>query len=211
MKISLNDITESDFYRLKIPQSYLKIRRIGEIIFVLILAPLILSVSIIVMILIKIESRGPILFIQERPGEGGRTFKLFKFRSMRSNFEEGEKYWIHDENKVTRFGKFIRKHSLDEIPQFLNILLGNMSLIGPRPEPVSHYRECIANIPFYNYRYIIKPGITGWGQVNYKHTLNIEDARKKTEYDCFYLFNLSPRLDLIIIFKTLKVIFRGRT
>lgn len=160
---------------------------------------------------ILIETGRPVFFRQDRVGLGGHVFKIFKFRSMRQGSEKGTPSWTADgDPRVTRVGNFIRKYRIDEIPQLFNVLRGEMSLIGPRPE-VPYFCELLEReIPFYQQRHCVRPGISGWAQVKYKYGATLEEARTKFEFDLFYIKNLSVLLDLTIIFETIKVVLLGK-
>ncbi len=171
------------------------------------LSPLILIVSI----LIKIDSRGPVFYKQERVGENGKVFKLLKFRSMIQNAEVNGPVWaIEDDSRITRIGRWIRKWRLDEIPQMLNVLKGDMSFVGPRPERSFFVEQLKKEIPYYDQRFSVKPGITGWAQIKYRYGASMEDALEKLKYDLYYIKNLSPLFDLMIIFETVKVVLFGK-
>ena len=156
---------------------------------------------------VALESGFPILYCQERVGESGRTFTLFKFRSMRQDAEKGLPIWATDgDERVTRIGRFIRLTRLDELPQFWNILRGDMSFVGPRPERPFFVAELAKEIPFYMQRHAVKPGLTGWAQVKYRYGSSIEDAMEKLRYDLYYIKHLSVFFDLTIVFDTVKVV-----
>ncbi len=176
-----------------------------------ILIALTLPVMGLVALAILIEDGGPVLFRQTRIGLGGRTFQILKFRSMRRGSEKGKPRWAtHGDNRITRVGRCIRKFRLDELPQFINILRGEMSLIGPRPE-VPYFCELLEKeIPFFNQRHVVRPGLTGWAQVKYQYGATLEEAKTKFEFDLFYIKRLSLMLDLAIIFETAKVVLWGR-
>jgi sugar transferase (PEP-CTERM system associated) len=158
-------------------------------------------------IAVALESGLPILYYQERVGESGRTFTLFKFRSMRKDAENGLPVWAKDgDERVTRIGRFIRLTRLDELPQFWNILRGDMSFVGPRPERPFFVAELAKEIPFYMQRHAVKPGLTGWAQVKYRYGSSIEDAMEKLRYDLYYIKHLSVFFDLTIVFDTVKVV-----
>lgn len=167
-----------------------------------------LPVMIITAIAIMLESEGPLLFRQERVGLRGCTFTLLKFRSMRVDAErEGGPQWAQrNDPRVTRIGAFIRLVRIDELPQLWNVIRGDMSFIGPRPERPYFVEHLSQSIPFYNERHSVRPGITGWAQVNYRYGASIEDARQKLSYDLYYLKNRDLFLDLIILMQTVRVI-----
>jgi sugar transferase (PEP-CTERM system associated) len=173
----------------------------------------ILSLPIVVVtaILIKLESRGPVFYMQERVGKNGRTFVLTKFRSMRVDAEQDGPVWASKgDSRTTRVGRIIRKTRVDEIPQFWNILKGEMSFVGPRPERPHFVAQLAEEIPFYEQRHLIAPGLTGWAQIKYPYGSSTEDARQKLQYDLFYIKNQGLILDAIIIFETIKIILFGR-
>jgi sugar transferase (PEP-CTERM system associated) len=170
-----------------------------------------LPIVIVTAILIKLESRGPIFYKQERVGKNGRTFVLTKFRSMRVDAEQDGPVWASKkDSRTTRVGRVIRKVRIDEIPQFWHILKGEMSFVGPRPERPHFVAQLAEEIPFYEQRHLIAPGLTGWAQIKYPYGASIEDARQKLQYDLFYIKNQGLVLDAIIIFETIKIILFGR-
>ena len=173
----------------------------------------ILSLPIVLLtaVLIKLESRGPVFYKQERIGKNGRTFVLTKFRSMRVDAEQDGPVWASKrDSRTTRVGRVIRKVRIDEIPQFWNILKGEMSFVGPRPERPHFVAQLAEEIPFYEQRHLIAPGLTGWAQIKYPYGASIEDARQKLQYDLFYIKNQGLILDAIILFETIKIILFGR-
>lgn len=170
-----------------------------------------LPIAIITAILIKIDSRGPVLYKQERVGKNGRVFTLMKFRSMRVDAEKDGPVWARTEDeRMTRVGRIIRKIRVDEIPQFWSILRGDMNFVGPRPERPHFIAQLAQEIPFYEQRHLIPPGLTGWAQIKYPYGASIEDARQKLQYDLYYIKNQSLTLDATILFETVKTILFGR-
>ena len=167
-------------------------------------APLMLLTAIAV----ALESGFPVLYCQERVGENGRRFTLCKFRSMRTDAEQaGTPVWATDgDSRVTRVGRFIRTTRLDELPQLWNVVRGDMSFVGPRPERPFFVEELTRQIPFYQQRHAVKPGLTGWAQVKYRYGSTIEDATEKLRYDLYYIKHLSVFFDLTIVFDTVKVV-----
>src|SRR5205807_2123674 len=156
---------------------------------------------------VKLDSRGPGLYRQERVGENGRVFTLCKFRSMRIDAENGTPIWAKDkDDRVTRVGRLIRLTRLDELPQLWSVLRGDMSFVGPRPERPFFVEQLAAAIPFYLQRHTVKPGVTGWAQVKYRYGSSIEDAMEKLRYDLYYIKHLSIVFDLTIAIDTVKVI-----
>ena len=160
---------------------------------------------------IRFDSPGPVFFKQERVGKNGMVFVLWKFRSMREDAEQNGAVWAEKvDPRVTHVGKWIRLLRIDEIPQLYNVFRGEMSLIGPRPERPEFIQELEKQIPYYGIRHSVRPGITGWAQVNYRYGASIEDALRKLEYDLYYLKNMSLFLDLKIILKTIGVVLFGQ-
>ena len=158
-------------------------------------------------VLVKLDSRGPAFFRQRRIGLYGEPFEMIKLRSMRSDAEkDGAKWAQKDDPRVTRLGRFIRKVRIDELPQTWSVLTGRMSFVGPRPEVPAFVDDLEDKLPFYAERHMVKPGITGWAQINYPYGASIEDARAKLEYDLYYAKNYTPFLDLLIMLQTLRVI-----
>jgi exopolysaccharide biosynthesis polyprenyl glycosylphosphotransferase len=186
-------------------------KRVGEfalsLIGLILLSPMILLISL----LVKIDSRGPVLYKQERVGERGKIFKLLKFRSMVENAEANGPVWAEkNDDRITRIGRWIRKWRLDEIPQMFNVLKGDMSFVGPRPERAYFVEKLREEIPFYDQRFSMKPGITGLAQVKYQYGSSKDDALEKLRYDLYYIKNLSLLFDLLIIFETIKVVLFGK-
>jgi sugar transferase (PEP-CTERM system associated) len=170
-------------------------------------APLMLLTALAV----RLESPGPILYRQERVGENGRIFTLCKFRSMRTDAENGTPIWAKEkDDRVTRIGRFLRLTRLDELPQLWNVLRGDMSFVGPRPERPFFVEQLAAVIPFYMERHAVKPGVTGWAQVKYRYGSSVEDAMEKLRYDLYYIKHLSIVFDLTIVADTVKVILSGK-
>jgi sugar transferase (PEP-CTERM system associated) len=158
--------------------------------------------------LIKLDSKGPVFHGQERVGRHGKVFKLWKFRSMRQDAEvaSGPVWAGAGDSRVTRVGKYLRRTRLDELPQLYNVLKGDMSLVGPRPERPYFVDQLSETVPFYHVRHAVKPGVTGWAQINYRYGNSVEDAVEKQQYDLFYIKNMSVLLDTVIIFDTIKTV-----
>lgn len=165
----------------------------------------------LVSLVIRLESKGPAIFRQQRIGFGGRPFTIYKFRTMRllTPEQEASNKHFHDADRITRFGAFLRRSRLDELPQLFNILKGEMSWIGPRPEAHSLSVTYESHLPFYRYRHIVRPGISGWAQVNQGHVVGVEDANHKLQYDFFYIRNFSLWLDILVGLRTFRVILMG--
>ena len=170
-----------------------------------------LPIATVTAILIKLESRGPVLYRQERVGKQGRIFTVMKFRSMRVNAEKDGPVWAKtDDQRMTRVGRIIRKIRVDEIPQFWNILRGDMNFVGPRPERPHFVEQLAQEIPYYEQRHLIAPGLTGWAQIKYPYGASIDDARQKLQYDLYYIKNQNLALDATILFETIKTILFGK-
>ena len=178
----------------------------GSILGMIIFSPFFLLIGLF----IKLTSPGPVLYRQQRAGRHSKVFTLYKFRTMIAASEQnGPVFASNDDGRVTPFGRFLRRFRLDELPQFYNVLINDMSLIGPRPERPFFVKELIRKIPFYAERMAAKPGITGWAQVTYGYSSTLREHQEKLLYDIFYLENLSLALDLLIIIKTIGVLIRG--
>lgn len=167
-----------------------------------------LPIALVTAILIKLDSKGAIFYKQERVGKNGRSFQVLKFRSMKTDAEaDGKPIWAaSDDDRTTRVGKVIRKIRVDEIPQFWNIIKGEMSFIGPRPERPHFVSQLAEEVPFYEHRHLVAPGLTGWAQIKYPYGASVEDARQKLQFDLFYIKNQNLALDIIIVFETVKTI-----
>ena len=201
-------ILSDGFYKSRL---LLSVKRVVDIGVSSVLIVISLPLMLLTALAILLETGRPVLFKQERIGLGGRTFQIFKFRSMRQGSEQGTPQWTaNGDPRITRVGNFIRKFRLDELPQLFNILRGEMSLVGPRPE-VPYFCELLEReIPFFNQRHSVRPGLTGWAQVKYQYGASLEEAKIKFEFDLFYIKHLSLLLDFSIIFETAKVVLLGR-
>jgi len=181
--------------------------RLGDIVTSLAFLVTTLPLMLVLALVIRLDSPGSILYRQERVGLGGKTFVLLKFRSMRANAETRGPIWAQQRDpRVTRIGSFMRRTRMDELPQLINILRGEMSFIGPRPERPHFVKQLADAIPHYAERSRVKPGLTGWAQVNYPYGASVEDARAKLSYDLYYVKNRSPMLDILILLSTIRVI-----
>jgi len=169
-------------------------------------------VMLVVALAVKLDSPGPIFYTQERVGKNGRRFKIIKFRSMSASAEKdsGPVWATNSDPRVTRVGRIIRKLRLDELPQFVNVLRGDMNFVGPRPERPVFVEQLNKIIPYYSQRHLIKPGLTGWAQIKYPYGSSVEDAIEKLRYDLYYIKNQSFFLDAAIIFETVKTVLFGR-
>jgi sugar transferase (PEP-CTERM system associated) len=192
-------------------RAYKRARRLADI--GLALLGLVVSAPVMALtaLAIKLDSRGPVFYRQERVGLGNTVFKIIKFRSMHAEAEASGPVWAREgDPRATRVGRVIRKLRIDELPQFLNILRGEMSFIGPRPERPIFVEWLGREIPFYSQRHLVKPGLTGWAQVCYPYGASPEDAREKLQYDLYYIKNQSPVLDAIILLETAKTVLFGK-
>lgn len=161
-------------------------------------------------LLIKLTSPGPVFYSQRRVGQNGRTFRLYKFRTMYRDAERDGHAWAAERDpRVTRVGWYLRKARIDELPQLWNILLGHMSIVGPRPERPEFVEQLASKIRFYNERHLIKPGLSGWAQINYRYGASVEDARRKLQLDLWYMKNMSIELDMVILLRTMGTLFLG--
>lgn len=209
-RVKIDHLSENEFGALLPSPFYEFLKRLIDISLVLMAAPVWLPVTLLTGIFIKLESDGPMFFIQERVGQGNRSFMVYKLRSMCKDSEkDGAQFASANDMRVTRIGKFIRKTRIDELPQFINVLKGDMSLIGPRPEQRIFVDQFESEIPFYAYRHVVKPGITGWAQVVHGYAADVDDTRVKIEHDFYYIKHFSLWLDLLIIFKTIRTIVTG--
>ena len=187
----------------------IRLKRIGDIFFSMILILLLLPLLIFFAFLIYFEDRGPIFYFQKRVGKNGKNFNICKLRTMNINAEKDGIQWSKKiDSRITKVGKFLRSTRIDETPQLFMVLFGDMSLIGPRPERPEIDETLKEKIPFYELRYLVKPGLSGWAQVNYPYGSSINDSEAKLTYDFFYIKNFSSWLDLLIFFKTIRLVSR---
>lgn len=206
----IQHLYENDLGSLLPSPLYSTVKRCLDCVIIVLTAPLVMPIVVLTMIAIRIESQGNAIFTQERVGQGGRIFKIYKLRSMAKNAEAfGAKMAQTNDVRVTSVGKFIRKTRIDELPQFINVLKGDMSLIGPRPEQKSFVDEFERKIAFYSYRHIVKPGISGWAQVTQGYASDEDDTKVKLEHDFYYIKNFSFTLDMLIVIKTIQTMLTG--
>lgn len=215
-KIDINQINEewlleSNGFDILNNEMQKNIKRGMDLILALILMVILSPLALITAIIIKFESKGPVIFKQTRIGENMKPFRVYKFRSMRLHDpNKHSKYTLNNDTRVTKFGKFMRKTRIDELPQLWNILKGTMSFIGPRPEWDILTKDYAKQINYYNLRHLIKPGITGWAQVMFPYGESLDDAKKKLEYDLYYLKHQDLILDVLIVAKTAKAVLFGK-
>jgi lipopolysaccharide/colanic/teichoic acid biosynthesis glycosyltransferase len=212
-RVAIEHLSENNFGSLIPGIVYAKVKRVGDFAVSLLLLPILLPFLLLVALVIRLDSRGPVLFRQERMGYRGEKFSMVKFRSMRLGEDVADSRAAamtqDDDARVTRVGKYLRRYRIDELPQIVNILRGEMSWIGPRPEavPLSLWYE--AELPFYRYRHIVRPGITGWAQVKQGHVADVTDVLWKLQYDFYYIKNFSFWLDILIVARTIRTILSG--
>jgi exopolysaccharide biosynthesis polyprenyl glycosylphosphotransferase len=215
-QVKITHLSENDLGSLIPNLPYLAVKRVIDIIGVLVLMPVCLPLFAGLALLIRLDSPGRAFFIQERMGYRGQTFRIVKFRTMRELSEgpdtpadRDSAKTRSDDERITRIGRFLRKSRLDELPQIFNVLRGDMSIIGPRPEACALSAWYDAELPFYPYRHIVRPGITGWAQVNQGHVTEVSDVLDKLRFDFYYIKNISLWLDLLIALKTVRVMVQG--
>jgi sugar transferase (PEP-CTERM system associated) len=187
-------------------------RRFVSLLFAVALLLLISPLILVTMLLIKIDSPGPVFYTQKRVGKNGTMFDIIKFRSMRHDAEggSGPRWATQNDPRVTRVGKIIRLARIDEIPQIVNVLKGDIDFVGPRPERPEFVKELEKEIPYYSLRHTVRPGLTGWAQVMFMYSGSIEESKEKLQYDLYYIKNMSVKLDLLVLFRTLKIVLLGR-
>ncbi|MBU6510203.1 MAG: sugar transferase [Gammaproteobacteria bacterium] len=209
-RTSLEQMSDGFMSSLEPSGTYLLGKRAIDVLAVLAISPLVVLLLAIITLAIKTDAPGPVFFVQERVGRGGQIFRMLKFRSMHLQSEsDGARFADHADPRVTRVGKVLRKWRLDELPQVGNVLLGHMSLVGPRPEQVDFVRYFEAQIPFYGFRQIIRPGITGWAQVTHGYAADVESTAEKLERDIYYIRHMSVWLDVAILIRTLRTLITG--
>jgi len=211
-RVVLSDMTATLLTKLRPPRLYFAIKRTGELMLSLLFSPVVLTFCFVFGVLVKIDSPGPIFFRQKRVGLNGHHFSILKLRTMsHDNARSGrDRFADPDDYRITRVGRWLRNYRLDELPQFWNILRGEMSLIGPRPEQPSFVDHFKRTIPLYPIRHAVRPGITGWAQVRYGYAASEEQTRTKLEYDLFYIKHMSIWLDFNILLSTLATVLSRR-
>ena len=198
------------FKNIKKRSFQLKLKRIGDVVVSFILLIITSPLLLIAAILIKLEDGGPVFYKQVRNGLSKKEFEIIKLRTMNQNAERyGAKWSTFSDKRVTKIGRYLRLFRIDELPQLILVFTGDMSLIGPRPERPEFDQIMTEEINFYDYRYQVKPGISGWAQVNYPYGSSIEDSRQKLSYDLYYLKNFSIFIDFLILFKTIRLVFNA--
>ena len=217
-RVELDHLSENSFGSLLPARGYFHLKTSVDFLAALLLLPLALPLMAVAALAIYLDDGGPVIFRQRRLGHAGRPFTAFKFRTMSvlapgaGEDEASERKALatdDDDPRVTRVGAVLRKYRIDELPQIANILMGQMSWIGPRPEPELLTRWWVAEIPFYRYRHVVKPGISGWAQVNLGYVSGVEGINRKLQYDFYYIKYFSPWLDMLILFRTIKTMLSG--
>jgi lipopolysaccharide/colanic/teichoic acid biosynthesis glycosyltransferase len=212
-RVEIEHLSENTLGSLNPNDAYLKVKQVLDVLAAAGVLLVSFPVLLLVGLLVRLDSPGPALFRQQRVGYRGRVFTVYKFRTMRWQENEKasrEKAITRDgDDRITRLGKFLRRSRVDELPQVINILRGEMSWIGPRPEAVPLSQWYTDELPFYRYRHIVRPGITGWAQVNKGHVADIHNVLEKLHYDFYYIKNFSPWLDILITLKTIRTMITG--
>ncbi|HEU4704756.1 MAG TPA: sugar transferase [Sphingomicrobium sp.] len=211
-RVELDHLSENSFGSLLPARGYFHLKSLGDFLLALLILPLALPVMAAAAIAIRAEGSGPILFRQARIGHAGRRMTVYKFRTMRRVSVEDERRAAmtgKDDERITRVGAYLRRTRIDELPQIFNILKWQMSWIGPRPEAEVLSIWYTSELPFYRYRHVVKPGISGWAQVNQGHVAEVAEVNYKLQYDFYYIKYFSPWLDLLILFRTIKTVLTG--
>jgi lipopolysaccharide/colanic/teichoic acid biosynthesis glycosyltransferase len=211
-RVELEQLSENSFGSLLPARGYFYLKSVADFLFALVVLPVVLPLMALIAIAIRIESKGPALFRQKRIGHAGRRITVYKFRTMRAADLGDERHSAmtrDDDDRITGAGKILRTLRIDELPQIFNILKWEMSWIGPRPEAEVLSRWYTSEIPFYRYRHVVKPGISGWAQVNQGHVAEVDEVHRKLQYDFYYIKYFSPWLDVLILFRTIKTMLTG--
>ena len=211
-RVELEHLSENSFGSLLPARGYFHFKSLVDFAFALLLLPVALPLMAVIALAIRLDSRGPVLFRQKRIGHAGRSIIVYKFRTMREvevGDERSAAITRDEDERITRVGRLLRKLRLDELPQIFNILKWQMSWIGPRPEAQVLSVWYTSEIPFYRYRHVVKPGISGWAQVNQGHVAEVDEVHRKLQYDFYYIKYFSPWLDVLILFRTIKTMLTG--
>ena len=214
-RVELEHISENSFGSLVPARGYFHLKELVDLLFALAVLPFYLVVALFVAVAIRIEGPGSVFFRQQRIGHAGKPIEVLKFRTMKPlpvhvvDTERHSAITAVDDDRITRVGGFLRRTRIDELPQIWNVLKGEMSWIGPRPEAEVLSVWYTGEIPFYRYRHVVKPGISGWAQVNQGHVAAVDDVHRKLQYDFYYIKYFSPWLDVLIVFRTIKTMFTG--
>jgi lipopolysaccharide/colanic/teichoic acid biosynthesis glycosyltransferase len=211
-RVELEHLSENSFGSLLPARGYFHLKGLIDFLFAVAILPMVLPVMAVIALIIRLDGRGPVLFRQTRVGHAGKHITVHKFRTMHPvEIEDERKAAItnHDDDRITRAGRMLRQLRLDELPQIFNILKWEMSWIGPRPEAEVLSRWYTTEIPFYRYRHVVKPGISGWAQVNQGHVAEVGEVHRKLQFDFYYIKYFSPWLDLLILLRTIKTMLTG--
>jgi lipopolysaccharide/colanic/teichoic acid biosynthesis glycosyltransferase len=211
-RVQLEQLSENSFGSLLPARGYFYLKGLGDFLVALVILPLALPFMLLIALWIRLDSPGPALFRQKRIGHAGRRITVYKFRTMQQVRAEDDRHAAmtqDDDQRITRAGRLLRKLRIDELPQIINILKWQMSWIGPRPEAEVLSVWYTSEIPFYRYRHVVKPGISGWAQVNQGHVAEVDEVHRKLQYDFYYIKYFSPWFDLLILFRTIKTILTG--
>ena len=207
--LSNADLLRGDFLSIS-PNIQLRLKRLGDVVVSVFLLLITAPILVLASIFIRLQDGGPVFYSQLRSGLGGKSFRVWKLRTMRVDAERHGPQWVSKaDSRITPFGRLLRLTRVDELPQLWIVLMGDMSLIGPRPERPEIEHGLVSNIPHYRLRYLMRPGLSGWAQVNYPYGASLEDATNKLSYDLYYLRNFSLWLDLLILFKTIRIVFNA--
>lgn len=216
MKLPVGDLDqkwflENDGFEIYYNNFNMRIKRLIDIVMSVVISICCLPIMLVAALIVKLESRGPVLFIQERTGELNKPFDIYKFRSMTQDAEKDGPQWAQkNDNRITRFGKFMRVTRIDELPQLWNVIRGDMSFVGPRPEREFFIKQLEKEIPYYNLRHTVKPGLTGWAQVMYPYGASVDDSYKKLQYDLYYIKHHNIVFDFMITLKTITTVIFGK-
>jgi lipopolysaccharide/colanic/teichoic acid biosynthesis glycosyltransferase len=211
-RVELEHLSENSFGSLLPARGYFYLKGLVDFLFAILILPVALPLMAVCAVAIRIDSKGPALFRQTRVGHAGKPISVYKFRTMRDVVVADERkaaMTSDGDDRVTRIGRVLRNLRLDELPQIFNILKWQMSWIGPRPEAEVLSLWYTSELPFYRYRHVVKPGISGWAQVNQGHVAEVEEVHRKLQYDFYYIKYFSPWLDLLILFRTVKTMLTG--
>jgi exopolysaccharide biosynthesis polyprenyl glycosylphosphotransferase len=186
------------------------VKRVGDALLALVLLVLTLPMALLTAVLVRLLGNGPVFYTQVRVGRHGRPFRIVKFRTMQVDAEADEPQWASGSDpRITRLGRVLRRTRIDELPQLVNILLGHMSFVGPRPERPEFVKKLEPVIPFYAWRHMVRPGLTGWAQINFPYGGSVEDARRKLEFDLYYIRHFSLLTDVVIVLRTVTAAMHG--
>src|SRR5699024_7615013 len=208
-RVKIDRMSENNIGALLPSRTVERLKTLFDMVVVLASPPLVLFIGLITAACIRLESPGPVIYSQTRIGKGNKPFTIYKFRSMRFDREAPAQFAGEDDPRITKVGRIIRKLRIDELPQFINILKGEMSLIGPRPEQPDFVKMFDSKIPFYSYRHVVKPGISGWAQVRQGYAANTDDTQIKIEHDFYYIKHYSVALDIYIVLLTIRTMLTG--